>query len=341
MQRFLSVAVMLGVLFVGHGAAHAVPILQLYIEGAWYDEATESWVAAPSESSGGDSFKLWTIGNVAGPGNEGAIYDVRLSVAYGSELTGLEITLLGSAASQDFLNILGSGFGDTSVPDNPVSTYGSADWKEEYGWFGAGIPTSNGYWVAGDEVQDWSTPILSSGKALPSHGSFGEGVYWQEFHLGDFDQADSPLADFIPPEDYAESEPFTIFGIDDVFANAAQINVYEVSVNGAAGEVVWFDLYNHVEGKNHAKAKFAPFSHDAHIIPEPAAYLVWLLIGLTWAGSAWMYKYSARWRELEKETAFAAVPAAPGVRARAAPERPRGFLPRVRRLPTHRPSKPR
>ena len=66
----------------GHRAANAVPILQLYLEGATYDFATESWVLAPGGSSGGDPFRLWAIGNVAGPGGAGTISDVRLSIAY-------------------------------------------------------------------------------------------------------------------------------------------------------------------------------------------------------------------------------------------------------------------
>jgi len=57
-------------------AAHAVPHLQIYIEGATYDATLESWVISSS------NFKLWVIGNVSA---DGSIYDVKLSAAlYGS-----------------------------------------------------------------------------------------------------------------------------------------------------------------------------------------------------------------------------------------------------------------
>jgi hypothetical protein len=57
-------------------AAHAIPHLQIYIEGSTWDASLESWVISSS------NFKLWVIGDVSA---DGAIYDVKLSAAlYGS-----------------------------------------------------------------------------------------------------------------------------------------------------------------------------------------------------------------------------------------------------------------
>ena len=52
--------------------AQAVPTLQVYLEGATYDTATETWVADI-----GDPLRLWVIGNV---GSHGTISNVRLAV---------------------------------------------------------------------------------------------------------------------------------------------------------------------------------------------------------------------------------------------------------------------
>jgi len=67
-------------------SAQAVPKLQLYLEGASYDDVTETWLAS------GDGTRLWAIGDV---GSAGTISNVRLSVAYAAGLTPT-ITLTGS-----------------------------------------------------------------------------------------------------------------------------------------------------------------------------------------------------------------------------------------------------
>jgi hypothetical protein len=60
--------------------ASAIPELQLYIEGATYDELTETWI----HTVGSDPFRLWAIGNV---GAKGPITDVRLAAAYSSTVS--------------------------------------------------------------------------------------------------------------------------------------------------------------------------------------------------------------------------------------------------------------
>ena len=105
------------------------------------------------------------------------------------------------------------------------------------------------------------------------------------------------MADFIQPPDFAGPGEFDITDIETLYPNAGQINVYEVSVTNASGQLVHFDLYNHIDGKNKAKAKFAPFSHDAHVVPEPTSGIVWLLVGLTWAGLARGCRHRSRRRQ--------------------------------------------
>jgi len=173
----------------------------------------------------------------------GVIHDVRLSMAYAAEHR---------TADRDLAVTFSPGSAsliyDPSIPSGPSFI--------QYGAVG-------------------TVPLLGDGSPLPAHGVFGTNTVWQEWLLGDFDLKDSPLGDFVGsfPTSWK--------------ANAAQVNVYEVAVqfsNGdsAHGVQVHFDVYNHVEGGNHVKYKFAPFSHDADgtvdVVPAPPAVVA--LIGL-------------------------------------------------------------
>lgn len=221
-----------------------IPALQLYIEGAYYDDATESWSA-----SGGNTIRLWTIGNLKGPGGVGGILGVKLAVAYNIADTA-QITI-NPTTTGGF-----QGFTDTSVPSAPVY-----------------LQTRT----------DGSTPLLFDGQPLPSHGEYGKGTAWQEFALGDFTKADSPIADF---------NSNTIVGIP---GSLAQINAYEITFSGT--ENIHFDLYNHVQSINKGRGKktfttakittvFAPFSHDAHATGVPDGGTTAVLMGIGVLGLA-------------------------------------------------------
>lgn len=140
--------------------AAAEPILQLYVEGSTYDTDHESWVFDPSS---GDPIRLWVIGNVAGGGGKGTIYDVKLSIVYEDPGSPVSFSLTPSTTGGY------NGFVDPSTPQTP--TY---------------VKT----------VTDGSAPLLGDGSSLPSHGVYHAGATWQEFALGDFDLTDSPIGDF-------------------------------------------------------------------------------------------------------------------------------------------------
>lgn len=42
-------------------------------------------------------------------------------------------------------------------------------------------------------------------------------------------------------------------------------------------------------------------------VPEPASFVVWFLVGLSWAGSAWTHRYRRRWQKWQQEEAAAGV----------------------------------
>lgn len=157
MKKFIGLLVVLGVM-ASANLANAVPLLQVYVEGATYDASTETWVG-----SGSGPVRLWAIGNVNGSGGKGSILDVHLSVAYDSG-DSPTISVTGSTTG---------GFGGYTDPSNP------------------GNPTQ----IGGTHVG--TLPQLSDGSFLPSHGIYGAGTSWVEYDLGDFTLEDSQIGDFI------------------------------------------------------------------------------------------------------------------------------------------------
>lgn len=141
--------------------AQAVPVLQLYIEGATYNESTETWeLLRPIDQP----IRLWTIGNVDGPGGKGTISDARLAIAYSSDFAGATF-LMQSSTTGGF-----GGFVDPSTPSSAIFN---------------GLHT------------DGSSPTMADGGSLAPHGIYGSDSYWQEFLLGSFSLTDSPIADFV------------------------------------------------------------------------------------------------------------------------------------------------
>lgn len=148
----------------GAATCSAEPILQLYIEGATYDTVDETWVLEWDPGAG--PLRLWAIGNVAGPGGKGTIFDVKIAVAYASSL-GLSNSNFSLTSSTT------GGYGGFTDPSTPAGATFVQD--------GA----------------DGSVPKLSDGRDLPSHGVYGAGTEWTEYALGDLSLTDSPIGDFM------------------------------------------------------------------------------------------------------------------------------------------------
>ncbi len=196
----------------------AIPLLQIYVEGATYDTDHESWVF--SDTDGGTiDLRLWVIGNTEGPGSKGIIEDVKLAITYVDQGVGkdADVSITGSTTG---------GFGGFTDPSQ------------------AADPGFNQYNDNGD------IPLKGDGTAIATHGVYGDGWEWQEFALGDFALADSPIGDFI----YDVPTPTA--------GNVGQINVYDISIAGDFTDV-HFDAYDHVQAGNKARYIFAPYSHDA------------------------------------------------------------------------------
>ncbi len=105
-------------------------------------------------------------------------------------------------------------------------------------------------------------PTLSDGSSLPSHGIYGPGTSFLEWSLGNFFLTDSPVGDFI------DLFPTSLFPA------AGQINAYDISFSGA--DELHFDAWGDIAGNPHGGLRpvFAPFSHDATVVPEPATLVL-------------------------------------------------------------------
>lgn len=118
--------------------ANAIPELQLYIEGATYDSASETWVA---NFSSGTPIKLWTIGNI---GAKGTIFDVKLAIAYDSALS----------PTFTFTPTTANGITDPSTPSAP-SYNTSGNGTQPLLGDGSALP-SHGIYGAGTAWQEFA-----------------------------------------------------------------------------------------------------------------------------------------------------------------------------------------
>jgi hypothetical protein len=110
-------------------SAHAIPELQLYIEGATYDSTSETWV---TES---DAFKIWVLGDVSA---KGRIDSVFLSLAFPT----------GSSFTYSLTPTTATGITDPSTPsaltmgpsggDGTVPLLGDGSALPSHGIFGPG-----------------------------------------------------------------------------------------------------------------------------------------------------------------------------------------------------------
>jgi hypothetical protein len=139
--------------------AHAVPKLQLYIQGASWDATDESWVTTSS------SFRLWVVGDA----NTAPITDVTLVAAYNA---------INPPGFVDLSIAPGTtgGFGGFTDPSTPVAPTFLAEFTD------GSIPEMN---LAGEKLPN-----------LPPHGIYGANTNYQKWALGDMTLSDSPVGDF-------------------------------------------------------------------------------------------------------------------------------------------------
>ena len=146
----------LTLLLAGVTSSSAIPVLQLYIEGATYDSADETWISTSN------SFNLWVLGL-------SPVGGVEISFAFETGETG-SITLTPTTAG-DFDGVPGDD--DLSLPIGGVQVKTQAD-----------------------ASADGAIPVRGDGSLLPTHGIYGPGTSFLEFGLGHFTLTDSPIGDY-------------------------------------------------------------------------------------------------------------------------------------------------
>lgn len=247
LKGIISFIVMIGILLGFSLESSAVPNLQIYIPGATYDTATETWVI--------NSYKydFWVTGaNLT-------IEDVRFAAAVPlNEKGSIEVTWSHSNDPNDPLNhTLTLSHSNTEPYLRIGEEYNYEEYLNQINITESGNkidPTIYGY-------AENDTPVFGDGKDIPDHGVFPTDFY--EYYVGDFNEDHFETVYNYDPNEYnPETETFssTTNGMTKKFA---------IKVNG----YTWVDLvaYDHYLGNNKVKYVKSPFSHDgASAVPEPA-----------------------------------------------------------------------
>jgi hypothetical protein len=243
-------------LAVGGPTLRAVPLLQLYIEGAVYDSATQSWDTA---FTSGGTVRLWAIGNISGEGGHGPISNVRLAVAYDHVTSGATpvITLTSTRVDSTY-----SLFGDANISP-------TASWQKT--------------------VTNGAIPLLSDGSTLPSHGEYGPGTDWQEFLLGDFTTPDSYGGDFmtaLPTPSGLLGYQINAYEISIAGIDRVHFDLYDSIQAGNKARAI-FAPFSH-DASAGQDGGFTP-SGNASPVPDGGLTLGW--IGLAMSGVVFARRY--------------------------------------------------
>lgn len=143
--RALSAALFCAVVLLAGSQAFALPVLQMYVEGATYDTTTKTWVLYSKSP-----FRIWAIGDV---GDVGTIEGVKMSVAYLDGLTPT-ITLTGTTTGGY------GGFTDPSTPTNATYVKTVTDGSAPLLGDGSFLPAHDIY-GAGTSWQEFSLGDLT------------------------------------------------------------------------------------------------------------------------------------------------------------------------------------
>ncbi|SHE57216.1 PEP-CTERM protein-sorting domain-containing protein [Desulfacinum infernum DSM 9756] len=168
-QAIVKIILLIAVLVVV-APADAVPNLQIYIPGASYDEATETWIINSLE------YDLWVVG-----ANQD-IFDVKAAFAAPVDEDG-SVAVTWKQGTTTWAGYLDDG--------NTVSR-GPGSYEVLSEGPGGGDTTTDSYFF-----EDNGTPVMGDGGSVPRHGVFPTSYY--EYYIGDFG-TDQTVQNYFPGE---------------------------------------------------------------------------------------------------------------------------------------------
>lgn len=238
MAGFLAVA---GVIALSP-VAQAVPALQVYIDGAAYDDDEESWkITAPSN----EPLRLWVVGNINGNGGKGPLTDVKAAFAYSTGAGNVTLNITPTTTGGV------GGFTDPSIADAPTL----------------------------EEIHtDGSRPVRADGKKLSKHGVYGDNTHWQEWSLGDMSRTDSPIADFMtafPQAPLEASGQINAYDVSVTGLNEGEwihIDLYGAYENKRGKTKSVFAPFSH--DADFSLLALTDTSEETAAVPEPASALI-------------------------------------------------------------------
>jgi hypothetical protein len=218
-HAILGLAVALAVLILP-ASAFAIPTLQVYIPGATYDTATETWVI---DAAG--SFELWVVGNT----DQGSIYDVKLAAAVSTAdiQVGDSVTLLASAGTD-------VPTGPTLSLDGAVPQLSSGQELGAHGVYGAG--TSFFEWLLGDFIST-SDSICDYGASYsPGDICSGAGqINKYTVTVSGFTRVHFDAYNHLEGAHHAEFAPFSHDGEGDLVPEPGTVLLLGAGLAGLAG----------------------------------------------------------------------------------------------------------
>ena len=244
--------------------SYALPKLQIYIPGATYDIASETWIINSYD------YELWVVGA------KEEIFDVKIALATPLNEEGTITLSWLDPESSSYTNVNGN-----SVEEITLSEDGAMGYEEYRASYETGAPDPNTYGFAQNQ-----TPLMGDGSQLPPHGVFPTDFF--EYYIGNFG-TNELVYDFSPPEGY-DGDTYSIDDFSELSQDWGDIKKFHLNVDG----YTWVDIvaYDHyVQSNSKAHYVFTPFSHDGGggaQIPEPATFMLFgcgcLVLGRTLKG---------------------------------------------------------
>ena len=236
-KRILAALVIaIGLMLMGSATAHAIPTLQLDLDGGVYDAATETIVLDSTSAI----LYAYLIPDDQNKNTLSDFYYISVSIVPRMDESDPD-PVIGSFTFEG-VSALYNVVGDTNVDATTEMSYGTAPHEDVYN-----------VWDPGD---------------LAKHGVFP--TYYEEYQ---FQFNAGLVTDRYNTMDDPGGPNGPCLEGDDSCMYYAAFNVTEYLL---AGYHLHFDLYNVrvLSSGDRDQSQFAPFSHDAELVPEPSTLLL-------------------------------------------------------------------